>query len=168
MARYALSIGKALGFNREAMEDLRFGSVLHDIGKIGIHESILNKPGFLDDEELVIMREHPALGDRILRKIEFLDAARKMVRHHHERWDGTGYPDQLKASEISLGARIVAVADSFDAMTSKRTYSAGMGLEDSIGALVDNSGSQFDGDVVKIFVRLLKNGSVALPTWLKA
>ncbi len=167
VSRYALAIAKAMNFSREALEDVRLGATLHDIGKIGIHEGILNKPGRLTDEELEIMKEHPALGDRILRKILFLKQARKMVRHHHERWDGEGYPDQLKGEEISLGARIVTVADSFDAMTSNRTYSEGMGLTEAIWHLSTKVRTQFCPDTVAVFVKLLQDRIVALPTWLK-
>lgn len=141
VSRYALAIAEAMGFNKEAMEDVRFGATLHDIGKIGIHEEILNKPGQLSEAERALMNEHPSTGDRILRKINFLKNARKMVRHHHERWDGQGYPDGLHSEEISIGARIVAVADAFDAMTSQRTYSSGMGLEDAIYNLTSKTHS---------------------------
>ena len=167
VSRYALSIAEAMNFSREALEDVRLGATLHDIGKIGIHEGILNKPGRLTNEELEIMKEHPALGDRILRKIFFLKQARKMVRHHHERWDGEGYPDHLKGEEISLGARIVTVADSFDAMTSNRTYSEGMGLKEAIWNLSTKVRTQFCPDAVAVFVKLLQERGVALPTWLK-
>jgi putative nucleotidyltransferase with HDIG domain len=167
VSRYALAIAAAMNFSREALEDVRLGATLHDIGKIGIHEGILNKPGRLTDEELEIMKEHPALGDRILRKILFLKQARKMVRHHHERWDGEGYPDHLKGEEISLGARIVTVADSFDAMTSKRTYSEGMGLSEAVWHLSTKVRTQFCPDTVSVFVKLLKDRAVATPTWLK-
>jgi len=167
VSRYAVAIAQAMGFSKEALEDVRLGATLHDIGKIGIHESILNKEGRLTSEELEIMKEHPALGDRILRNIPFLKRARKMVRHHHERWDGQGYPDGLKGEEISLGARIVTVADAFDAMTSKRTYSDGMGLEEAIWNLTSKVGTQFSEEVVTVFVQLLREGRVKLPSWVK-
>lgn len=167
VSRYALAIAEAMGFSKDALEDVRLGATLHDIGKIGIHEGILNKEGKLTSEELEIMKEHPALGDRILRNISFLQRARKMVRHHHERWDGQGYPDGLKGEEISLGARIVSVADAFDAMTSKRTYSEGMGLEEAIWNLTSKMGTQFYEDAAIVFVRLLRDGLVSLPSWMK-
>ncbi len=168
VSRYAMAIAQAMGFSKEALEDVRLGATLHDIGKIGIHESILNKEGGLTSQELEIMKEHPALGDRILRNISFLQRARKMVRHHHERWDGQGYPDGLKAEEISLGARIVTVADAFDAMTSNRTYSEGMGLEEAIWNLTSKVGTQFCEDTVRVFVKLLREGLVTLPSWMKS
>jgi putative nucleotidyltransferase with HDIG domain len=168
VSRYAVAIAKAMNFSREALEDVRLGSTLHDIGKIGIHEGILNKPSGLTPDELLIMREHPALGDRILRKIAFLKQARKMVRHHHERWDGDGYPDHLRGEEISLGARIVTVADSFDAMTSNRTYNEGMGLEEAVWNLSSKVRTQFCPDTVAVFVRLLRDRALPLPTWMKS
>lgn len=167
VARYSLAIGREMHFSKEALQDLKFGSTLHDIGKIGILDQILNKPSQLTEHETEVMRQHPELGDRILRKIEFLRNARTIVRHHHERIDGKGYPDGLRGEEISLGARIVAVADSFDAMTSKRTYSEGMGLEDAIVNLADKINAQFDPDVVEVFTRLLRTGGVPVPTWMK-
>jgi len=167
VSRYALAIAKAMGFNKEALEEVKLGATLHDIGKIGIHEGILNKPSGLTPDELEIMKEHPAMGDRILRKISFLQGARKMVRHHHERWDGGGYPDGLKGEDISLGARIVTVADSFDAMTSKRTYSEGMGLDEAIWNLTTKTKTQFCAETVGIFVSLLRDESIALPSWMR-
>jgi putative nucleotidyltransferase with HDIG domain len=167
VSRYAIAIATAMGFSKEALEEVKLGATLHDIGKIGIHEGILNKPGGLTSDELEIMKEHPAMGDRILRKITFLQAARKMVRHHHERWDGGGYPDKLKGEEISLSARIVTVADSFDAMTSKRTYSEGMGLQEAVWNLTSKTGSQFCHDTVSVFVDLLSKREIMLPSWMR-
>ena len=167
VSRYSLAIGAAMGFSRDALDDLRFGATLHDIGKIGIHEAILNKPAGLTDDEYEIMREHPVMGDRILRKIPFLQNARRIVRHHHERYDGQGYPDGLRGESIALGARIVAVADAFDAMTSKRAYNEALGLDEAMHNLTSKSHTQFCPDVVQIFVRLLQDDIVPRPSWMR-
>lgn len=135
-------------------EALVFGFLLHDVGKIGIPEHILMKPGPLSDSEWEVMRRHPNMGARILETIEFLQPhAVGVVLHHHERWDGGGYPAGLKREEIPLGARLFAVADAFDAMTSDRPYRSGMSVESAMAEILDNSGTQFDPEVVSCFLR---------------
>ncbi|HEX8339235.1 MAG TPA: HD domain-containing phosphohydrolase, partial [Pyrinomonadaceae bacterium] len=133
---------------------LEFGSLLHDIGKIGVPDAILRKPARLDEEEWVRMREHPLHGQKILRGIEFLEGAARVVAQHHERWDGTGYPLGLSGAQIDLNARIFAVADAFDAITSDRVYRAGRSYDEALAELEAHAGRQFDPHVVEAFRRV--------------
>src|SRR5690348_14039046 len=118
----AVEIGRELGLTERELKLLHYGGILHDIGKIGIVESILLKQSRLTEEEMLVMRDHPTIGDSIIGPVTFLNSVRSAVRNHHERWDGTGYPDGLKGDEIPLLARIVNCADTFDACTSTRPY----------------------------------------------
>ena len=153
---YSLRLGREYGLSREEMRSLEFGSLLHDIGKIGVPDSILRKPAKLTDEEWVRMREHPVHGQQILRGIEFLQQAAKVVAQHHEKWDGTGYPLGLKQTEIDVCARIFSVADAFDAITSDRVYRRGKTYEAAAQELDDWIGKQFDPKVVEAFHRVPK------------
>ena len=154
VVNFSLRLGRELGLDREQMRSLEFGSLLHDIGKIGVPDAILRKPAKLTEEEWVRMREHPLHGQRILRGIEFLEGAARVVAQHHEKWDGTGYPAGLRGEEIDLNARIFAVADAFDAMTSDRVYRRGRGYEEALAELEAHSGRQFDPEVVAAFRRV--------------
>lgn len=151
---YSLRLGREYGLESEKMKALEFGSLLHDIGKIGVPDSILRKPAKLTDEEWVRMREHPMHGQQILRGIEFLEGAAKVVAQHHEKWDGSGYPLGLRAEQIDVCARIFSVADAFDAMTSDRVYRRGKSYQDAAQELDEWSGRQFDPEVVKAFHRV--------------
>ncbi|MDD5089547.1 MAG: TIGR00282 family metallophosphoesterase [Candidatus Wallbacteria bacterium] len=151
VAKYSVEIAKKIGLSREEIEDINFAALLHDIGKIGIRDHILCKPGRLTDEEYQIIKNHPVISAQILAPVEFLSDKIPMVRGHHERYDGKGYPDGLKGKDICLGARIIAVADSFDAMTSDRSYRKGMPFEQSFEELKKCSWTQFDGDMVDVF-----------------
>ena len=131
------------------------GFFLHDIGKVGIPEHILCKPGPLDGPEWDVMRNHPVIGAQIVEPIALLSGAVDLIRHHHERFDGTGYPDGLRGEAIPLEARIFAVADSFDAMTSSRPYRGPMGTERALQEIRSGAGTQFDPDVVREFVAML-------------
>jgi putative nucleotidyltransferase with HDIG domain len=153
---YSLRLGREYGLNSQEMKALEFGSLLHDIGKIGVPDSILRKPGKLTEEEWVRMREHPMHGQQILRGIEFLQGASRVVAQHHEKWDGTGYPLGLRHEEIDICARIFAVADAFDAITSDRVYRAGKSYEAASQELDDWAGRQFDPKVVEAFHRVPK------------
>ena len=153
---YSLRLGREYGLNREQMKALEFGSLLHDIGKIGVPDSILRKPAKLTEEEWVLMREHPLHGQQILRGIEFLQGAARVVAQHHEQWDGSGYPLGLHEEEIDLNARIFAVADAFDAITSDRVYRKGKSYEAAAKELDDWAGRQFDPKVVEAFHRVAK------------
>ena len=153
---YSLRLGREYGLNSEEMKSLEFGSLLHDIGKIGVPDSILRKPAKLTEEEWVRMREHPLHGQQILRGIEFLQGASRVVAQHHEKWDGTGYPLGLRGEEIDICARIFAVADAFDAITSDRVYRRGKPYEAAAQELDDWAGRQFDPKVVEAFHRVPK------------
>jgi putative nucleotidyltransferase with HDIG domain len=153
---YSLRLGREYGLNSEQMKSLEFGSLLHDIGKIGVPDSILRKPAKLTEEEWVRMREHPLHGQQILRGIEFLQGASRVVAQHHEKWDGTGYPLGLRGEEIDINARIFAVADAFDAITSDRVYRRGKPYEAAAQELDDWAGRQFDPKVVEAFHRVPK------------
>jgi putative nucleotidyltransferase with HDIG domain len=153
---YSLRLGREYGLSSEQMKSLEFGSLLHDIGKIGVPDSILRKPAKLTEEEWVRMREHPLHGQQILRGIEFLQGAARVVAQHHEKWDGTGYPLGLNSEEIDINARIFAVADAFDAITSDRVYRRGKSYEAAAQELDDWAGRQFDPKVVEAFHRVPK------------
>ncbi|MBA2341634.1 MAG: HD domain-containing protein, partial [Pyrinomonadaceae bacterium] len=148
---FSMRIGRELSLNDEEWQALEFGSLLHDIGKIGVPDAILRKPGKLTEDEWVVMRQHPALGEQILRGINFLEGAVRVVAQHHEQWNGRGYPRHLRAEEIDLNARIFAVADAFDAMTSDRVYRRAISYEEAVEEFNKFSGIQFDPRIVEIF-----------------
>ncbi|HKV33012.1 MAG TPA: HD domain-containing phosphohydrolase [Pyrinomonadaceae bacterium] len=153
---YSLRLGREYGLNSDEMKSLEFGSLLHDIGKIGVPDSILRKPAKLTEEEWVRMREHPLHGQQILRGIEFLQGAARVVAQHHEQWDGSGYPVGLRGDDIDICARIFSVADAFDAITSDRVYRRGKSYEAAAKELDDWAGRQFDPKVVEAFHRVPK------------
>jgi putative nucleotidyltransferase with HDIG domain len=154
---YSMRLGREYGLSRDEMKSLEFGSLLHDIGKIGVPDSILRKPAKLTEEEWVLMREHPMHGQQILRGIEFLQGAARVVAQHHEKWDGSGYPLGLHGKEIDVCARIFAVADAFDAITSDRVYRRGKSYEAAAQELDEWAGRQFDPKVVEAFHRVPKD-----------
>jgi len=154
---YSLRLGREFGLSGAQMKALEFGSLLHDIGKIGVPDSILRKPAKLTDEEWVLMREHPIHGQQILRGIQFLEGAARVVAQHHEKWDGSGYPSGLKTEEIDICARIFSVADAFDAMTSDRVYRRGKSYEAASKELDDWAGRQFDPKIIEAFHRVPKD-----------
>lgn len=158
---YGLALARAIDPDL-ATEELGFGFFLHDIGKVGVPEHVLRKPGPLTAEEWEVMRTHPVLGAQIVAPITFLDGAERLVRHHHERFDGTGYPDGLRAEEIPLAARVFAVADAFDAMTSDRPYRRAMSLERALEEIVEGAGTQFDPEIVRVFIDLIEDESPAV------
>ena len=151
---FTLRLGRELGVAGDAIRALEFGALLHDIGKIGIPDAILRKPATLNEREWECMRHHPALGAQILGGIEFLAGAARVVAEHHERFDGTGYPRGLSGAEIDLNARIFAVADAFDAITSDRVYRAGRPYDTAARELWREAGRQFDPEVVAAFLRI--------------
>ena len=151
---FSLRLGREYGLTAPQMKALEFGSLLHDIGKIGVPDAILRKPGKLTDEEWVRMREHPLHGQQILRGIKFLEGATRVVAQHHEKWDGSGYPLGLKTEEIDICARIFSVADAFDAITSDRVYRQGRPYEAAAQELDEWVGRQFDPKVVEAFHRV--------------
>ncbi|HUP19325.1 MAG TPA: HD domain-containing phosphohydrolase [Gemmatimonadota bacterium] len=154
VTEYTLRLSREMDQSAEELMDLRFGAMLHDIGKIGIPDSILLKPGPLTEEEWVEMRRHPSIGHEILRDIGFLGGAAEIVLSHHERYDGKGYPRGLAGEEIPLGARIFAVADTFDSMTTDRPYRKAMPYEAVVEEVRRCSGGQFDPNAVEAFLRI--------------
>jgi ribonuclease P protein subunit RPR2 len=154
VAAYAIEIARALGVARPDAAEIEFGFLLHDIGKLAMPDAILFKPGALTDEERALMARHPVVGAEIMEGIEFLEEAGKVVRSHHERWDGSGYPDGLAREEIPLTARVFAVADVLDALTTDRPYRPRIPLAEARAFIVEASGSHFDPAVVEAFHRV--------------
>jgi len=153
---YALSIAKEMGLDESELETLKTAAILHDIGKIGTYDVILDKPGRLTDREFALIKEHPVKGAEILKHVKQLEPVIPIIRHHHERLDGRGYPDGLKGDDIPLLSRIICVADSFDSMTANRPYRPAPGKKYAIDELKRCSGTQFDPKVVEAFLRLLE------------
>jgi putative nucleotidyltransferase with HDIG domain len=151
---FSLRLGREYGLTSAEMKALEFGSLLHDIGKIGVPDAILRKPAKLTEEEWERMREHPLHGQQILRGIKFLTGAARVVAQHHEKWDGSGYPLGLKGEDIDVCARIFSVADAFDAITSDRVYRKGRSYEVALAELDEWAGRQFDPKIVEAFHRV--------------
>ncbi|MFR0823179.1 MAG: HD domain-containing phosphohydrolase [Clostridia bacterium] len=157
VSAYSVLIGEKLGLNEEDLKTLRIGGLFHDIGKIGIPDSILLKEAKLSDDEYSQIKNHPAIGTHILNSATIFKDIIPIVMHHHERYDGNGYPSRLKGEDIPYLARIAAVADTFDAMTSKRTYRDALPIETVISEIERCSGSQFDPSVASVFLDILKS-----------
>jgi HD-GYP domain-containing protein (c-di-GMP phosphodiesterase class II) len=152
VAAYSLVLAKEAGYPLDGLETLEFGAFLHDIGKIGIRDSVLLKPGPLDDAEWIHMREHPVKGYDIASKIEMLHPIMPAVRNHHERWDGSGYPDKMIAQDIPLVGRIVAIADAYDAMATDRPYKKALSIEECEAILRKTAGKMYDPELIEVFV----------------
>jgi diguanylate cyclase (GGDEF)-like protein len=151
VSRYAAALAKALGLSAPDTARIELAGQLHDVGKIGVPDAILTKPGKLTGDEHLAIQQHPVIGERMLAEVPFLREILPAVRHHHERWDGQGYPDRLPGPEIPPDAAILAVADSFDAMTSSRTYRVALPLAEARRRIIEGSGSQFSPEVVRAF-----------------
>jgi len=156
VADMSVATAKELGLPPDSIEKIRLAGLIHDIGKIGVKESVLNKPSGLTEEESQNIRYHPEIGAHILNPIVDDEEILMIVRHHHERFDGTGYPDGLKGESIPLGARILAVADTYDAMTSERSYREAMNVETACAEVECGKGTQFDPEVANAFLRTRK------------
>ena len=156
VAEYAEKIAKGMDLPKEEVDLIKEASRLHDIGKLAVQTSILNKDGALTDEEWSAIREHPVLGENFLKPVVFDKQMLAMVRYHHERYDGSGYPDQLKGEDINRLARIVSVADSYDAMTSDRAYRKALSKDTALDQLEKGKGKQFDPEITDIFIKLMK------------
>ncbi len=150
--RYSVAIGKALGVQGDELKELALAAKLHDVGKAFIDPDILNKPGKLAKEEMETIKKHPEIGYWLLKGDKRYRKLAKYIRHHHERWDGLGYPGGLKSEEIPLFSRIISVADAYDAMTTKRVYQKTKSREEAFRELIEHSGTQFDTKIVKVFV----------------
>lgn len=155
VTKTAIAIGKAMGIEGQEFDNLKYGALLHDIGKVGVEEYVLDKPGSLSETELDTIRNHPAFGANFISSIDYLKQVTPIVYSHHERWDGSGYPDGIKGEDIPLGARIIGVADSFDAMISERPYKKPLTKEEAVLEIKKCSGTQFDPEVVNIFLELV-------------
>jgi len=161
VTEYATVIARKLNLEEWEMRNIKYASALHDIGKLGISMNILNKPGALSEEEFIHVKTHPQMGDSIVEPVSFLREPRAIILHHHERYDGKGYPAGLKGMDIPLGARILAVADSFEAMMSDRPYRKALSLAEALKEMKVNSGTQFDPVIVKAFIEALDEGDSA-------
>lgn len=166
VAAYAVAIAKELELSHDQQVALEMAAYLHDIGKIGVREEILLKPGKLSNAEMSLMRHHPLIGANILKPVGFPWPITPVVRHHHERWDGQGYPAGLKGEEIPFLARVLTVADSYEAMVSDRPYRRGRTSQEAIAELQECAGRQFDAKIVDAFVHVLESGQFAAPSEL--
>jgi HD-GYP domain-containing protein (c-di-GMP phosphodiesterase class II) len=151
---YSLQLGRAMGQSEEMLRTIQLTGALHDIGKIGVPDHILRKPGRLTDEELAVMQQHPIFGALIVGAVPGMEAIVAGVRHHHERWDGKGYPDRLAGEEIPLLGRILAVADAFSAMTTSRPYRRPLSTVQALAEIERGLGTQFDPSLGALFVSL--------------
>ena len=163
VAIYSAEIAKRMGMSDEEQEQIYYMGMLHDIGKIGIPDAILKKPGKLTEEEMQIIRNHPTIGGEILKDFTAIQGISDGARYHHERYDGNGYNEGLKGEEIPLAARIICVADSYDTMSSKRVYKE-LHEENYILSELDQcSGKQFDPEIVPFMIEMIKDGTAPLP-----
>jgi HD-GYP domain-containing protein (c-di-GMP phosphodiesterase class II) len=162
VARYSIGIGKNLGLGEQEMRNLRISALLHDVGKIGIDDRILRKPGALSDDEFEVMKGHPAKGAAIMSGVAQLIDIIPGMKYHHEKWSGGGYPDGLTADEIPMQARIVAIADTFDAMTTNRPYQKAMELNYVVEKIKSFAGTRFDPRVVEAFTNAVKRGDITI------
>jgi len=156
LAEWALHVGGELGLSESDQADLEVAALLHDIGKVGIPDAILNKPAKLSPEEYELMKKHPEYGWAVLRHVPGMERASLLILHHHESFDGSGYPGGLSGDEIPVGSRIVSVIDAFDAMVSSRPYREGLPFVEAERRLMNASGTQFDPDVVGHFIPLAR------------
>jgi putative two-component system response regulator len=165
VTRYAVATGNRLGLDRESLRALWMGGILHDVGKIGIPDSILKKPGPLTPEETAVMRQHPLISASIVERSTFLKPALPGILHHHENWDGSGYPYGLEGDSISLAGRIISVADSYDAITTQRPYRDKRSPTAAIAEIRGCAGRQFDREVVDAFVAAMDEGFGEVGLW---
>jgi putative two-component system response regulator len=154
---YSGELAAAAGLDELQIRAIRYGGLLHDIGKIGVSETILRKPGALTPDEMEQMRQHPIIGARLISELRFAKNVAPIVRGHHERWDGKGYPDGLVSEDIPIGARIISIVDAYDAMTTDRPYRTALSHQEAISRLCAGAGTQFDPHLLDIFVAMLGN-----------
>ena len=160
LAGLALCLASRLGLSRAELETIRLGAVLHDIGKIGIPDRVLLKPGPLSEDEFALMRTHTLIGDRLLEPLDALAVARPIVRHHHERWDGAGYPDGLGGETIPLAARIVSLADAVEAMSARRPYRDPLDIASIVHEIERGRGTQWDPAIADLALELIERGEI--------
>ncbi|MDQ4030047.1 MAG: response regulator [Actinomycetota bacterium] len=160
LAALAVRVAERLGLSAQQMESVRLGAILHDVGKIGIPDRVLQKPGPFSADELALMRTHPLIGDRLLEPLDLLQNVRPVVRHHHERWDGAGYPDGLVEEATPIEARIVAIADAVEAMSARRAHSAPLQHAEIVRELRHGRGSQWDPEAIDVVLALIDSGEL--------
>ncbi len=160
VCKYARMLGRRCALSEAELDRLGLAAMLHDFGKIGIVEAILNKPGGLTDEEYEVMKQHPSIGGTLIQSLPNVADLVPAIVHHHERWDGGGYPDGLRGENSHLWARIVAIADAYDTMASRRTYKDPKTFEECVSELRENAGSQFDPQLVEMFIEVLDKSRV--------
>ncbi|UCD70828.1 MAG: HD-GYP domain-containing protein [Syntrophobacterales bacterium] len=160
VANYACAMGNVLGFPPNSQRTLELAALLHDVGKIMIGEQILGKPGKLTDQETYIIRQHPEMGERIVGEVDFLRDTKPFIRHHHERFDGKGYPDNLSGEGIPLEARIIFIAEAFDSLRSDSSYHRSLNFKEALSEIEQGAGTQFDPQILKIFIENVKKGSM--------
>jgi putative two-component system response regulator len=166
LAVVAARLCERLGLGVDEREAITYGALLHDVGKIGVPESLLSKPGPLNEDEWVVLRRHPEIGERICRPLGLSYSFAPIVRHHHERWDGSGYPDGLRGEAIPIGARIVALGDAFDAMTHDRPYRGAFSEAHAVDELRRQSARQFDAGLIEPFIASLDDvGAAVVPAF---
>lgn len=165
VAEVAAILAERMGFNEWKIEKLRIGAMLHDVGKIGISDAILNKPGQLTEEEFTIIKSHPIIGEGIIKGIKNFDDIRMIVRHHHERFDGKGYPDGKKGDELPLEVYIIQIADAIDAMASDRPYRKGLPKDVIIKIIEENMGSQFHPNVARAYLEIAQDSTKLDQIW---
>lgn len=157
---YSRCVAEACSFDEVEISFIEYGGILHDIGKIGISEAILLKPGPLTSDEMREMQRHPEIGARIIAPMRFAKDVTPIIRGHHERWDGNGYPDGLRGQDIPIGARIIGIADAYDAMTTDRLYRAALSVDEAVRRLQAGKGTQFDPCLLELFLTLLEHGDI--------
>jgi diguanylate cyclase (GGDEF)-like protein len=157
MSEMCYKLGKKLHLKQNELDDLKLFALLHDIGKIGVGDQILNKPSKLTDEEYVLMQQHPLIGYKIANSVEALKGISNYILTHHEWWDGTGYPNQLKHDDIPLLSRILSIVDAWDAMTNDRVYRKAISEEMAVKEIIDHKGSQFDPLIADQFIQCIQN-----------
>ena len=162
LVRYSLTVGKKLGMGSKQLKNLVYGSLLHDVGKISIRDNILMKPAPLTQEEYARMKEHTIIGWKLIQPLRLMVEVAEIIRHHHERFDGTGYPDGLTGEQIPLAARILGLVDVFDALTTVRPYKIAFELEYSLQIIRNESGKHFDPKVVETFFDAFDKGEIIL------
>jgi putative nucleotidyltransferase with HDIG domain len=151
----AIRLAASMNCPSKDLESIKIAGALHDVGKIAVPDSILLKAGKLTDEEYMVIKNHPTIGENILKSIVLLDKERMIIQCHHERWDGNGYPQGLRGPDIPFLARILTVVDSFDAMNNNRPYRSALSKEDAIEELIRNKNTQFDPDIVDAYIKIL-------------
>jgi excisionase family DNA binding protein len=162
VADLSCNLGRAMRLSDKDIWELKLGALLHDVGKVGISEAILGKPGRLTDQEFFLVKKHSEIGEKIVSEIEYLRPVASCVRHHHERYDGKGYPDGIGGSAVELNSRIIAVADTYDFLRSDLSFRKALSVNDSLQEIRNSSGTQFDPEIVKNLIDNINGNSFQL------